>query len=272
MSTVLVTGATGYIGDRRPWIRHSTSVRRVISRLFRTAFLAALGAAVFAAVRKLTKPGDPLPAPATPTGGPWPPLRPETSIDTPASTTPPGTGTVRTPPIARPEPASVPEPPATEAVTTPQSARPAPAEAPGEAEGPAPADPTKAEKGPAKKAPPKKTPAKKAAAKNAEAPKPAAPTPTEAVGAPTVVPEPDGTPVADVPTPGTPAESADPSNNPWAEAHENGDCPDGFPIKANLKSKIFHSPGQLNYDRTNPDRCYVDAAAAEADGLRAAKR
>jgi hypothetical protein len=28
----------------------------------------------------------------------------------------------------------------------------------------------------------------------------------------------------------------------------------------------------MNYDRTNPDRCYRDADAAEADGLRAAKR
>ena len=32
------------------------------------------------------------------------------------------------------------------------------------------------------------------------------------------------------------------------------------------------TPGQLNYDRTTPDRCYVSAEAAEADGLRAAKR
>jgi hypothetical protein len=28
----------------------------------------------------------------------------------------------------------------------------------------------------------------------------------------------------------------------------------------------------LNYLRTRPDRCYRDADAAEADGLRAAKR
>ena len=39
-----------------------------------------------------------------------------------------------------------------------------------------------------------------------------------------------------------------------------------------MSSKIFHAPGQLNYDRTTPDRCYVDATAAQADGLRAAKR
>ncbi len=92
----------------------------------------------------------------------------------------------------------------------------------------------------------------------APAPVPPTPTPTPTPApVPTVVPEPDGVPVGG-------ASSAEPTSA--------GDCPDGFPIKANLKSKIFHSPGQLNYDRTMPDRCYTDAAAAEADGLRAAKR
>ncbi|MGI8792904.1 MAG: hypothetical protein ACR2H3_06995 [Acidimicrobiales bacterium] len=49
-------------------------------------------------------------------------------------------------------------------------------------------------------------------------------------------------------------------------------CPTSHPLKAKLSSKIFHRPGMLNYDRTNPDRCYADDAAAESDGLRAAKR
>jgi hypothetical protein len=74
------------------------------------------------------------------------------------------------------------------------------------------------------------------------------------------VPEPDGVPVADA------------STAPWVEPTAEGECPDGYPIKAKMSSKIFHAPGQLNYDRTTPDRCYVDAGAAEADGLRAAKR
>lgn len=51
-----------------------------------------------------------------------------------------------------------------------------------------------------------------------------------------------------------------------------GVCPTSHPVKAKLASKIFHLPGMLHYERTNPDRCYVDAAKAEADGLRAAKR
>jgi hypothetical protein len=75
-------------------------------------------------------------------------------------------------------------------------------------------------------------------------------------------PEPDGVPVAATPTQGA----------SWTQPTAGGECPDGYPIKAKMGSKIFHCPGQLNYDRTTPDRCYVHATAAEADGLRAAKR
>ncbi len=56
------------------------------------------------------------------------------------------------------------------------------------------------------------------------------------------------------------------------QAAADGTCPEGFPVKAKLKSGIFHLPGMLAYDRTSPDRCYPSAEAAEADGLRAAKR
>jgi hypothetical protein len=49
-------------------------------------------------------------------------------------------------------------------------------------------------------------------------------------------------------------------------------CPTTHPVKAKVSSKIFHLPGMANYERTNPDRCYDDAASAEADGMRAAKR
>ncbi|HEU5150804.1 MAG TPA: hypothetical protein VFU19_09920, partial [Iamia sp.] len=52
----------------------------------------------------------------------------------------------------------------------------------------------------------------------------------------------------------------------------DGGCPEGYPIKAKVSSGIYHRPGGLSYERTNPDRCYADEAAAEADGFRAAKR
>lgn len=51
----------------------------------------------------------------------------------------------------------------------------------------------------------------------------------------------------------------------------DGQCPDGYPIKANHNSMIFHVPGGRFYERTVPERCYADAGAAAADGYRAAK-
>lgn len=58
---------------------------------------------------------------------------------------------------------------------------------------------------------------------------------------------------------------------PWVDA-KAGACPASHPVKAKLSSQIFHLPGMLNYQRAAADRCYVSAEAAEADGLRRAKR
>jgi len=58
----------------------------------------------------------------------------------------------------------------------------------------------------------------------------------------------------------------------WVEPNGSGACPKSHPVKAKMSSGIFHVPGGQNYDRTNPDRCYVDADAAQADGLRQSKR
>jgi hypothetical protein len=51
----------------------------------------------------------------------------------------------------------------------------------------------------------------------------------------------------------------------------DGRPPEGYPVKANESSKIFHVPGGRFYDRTRAERCYADAEAAIADGYRAAK-
>ncbi|HWJ64986.1 MAG TPA: hypothetical protein VNS19_23655 [Acidimicrobiales bacterium] len=75
-------------------------------------------------------------------------------------------------------------------------------------------------------------------------------------------------PSAPAAEPGAPA---GPTEQAWVEPVD-GACPDGYPVKAKIKSGIYHQPGGLAYDRTNPDRCYPDARTAEADGLRAAKR
>jgi hypothetical protein len=77
-----------------------------------------------------------------------------------------------------------------------------------------------------------------------------------------------GTAKAETPKAEAPAKAEAP---PWVEP-EGGACPSSHQVKAKMSSGIFHLPGMQNYDRTVPDRCYVDAAAAEADGLRPAKR
>jgi hypothetical protein len=58
---------------------------------------------------------------------------------------------------------------------------------------------------------------------------------------------------------------------PWVPPEATG-CPSSHPVKAKLASKIFHQPGMANYERTNPDRCYLNDTAAAADGFRVAKR
>jgi hypothetical protein len=76
-------------------------------------------------------------------------------------------------------------------------------------------------------------------------------------------------PFPPVPRPSVPAAA---KVEPFTEPGADGACPISHPVKAKLASGIFHVPGGGNYERTKPDRCYVSAEAAEADGLRAAKR
>ncbi len=67
-------------------------------------------------------------------------------------------------------------------------------------------------------------------------------------------------------------EQAEPADGEdWVEPVD-GACPATHPVKGKPGSGIFHLPGGLFYDRTVPERCYRSAEAAEADGLRPAKR
>jgi hypothetical protein len=79
----------------------------------------------------------------------------------------------------------------------------------------------------------------------------------------------DAEPVEPAATDGAPASAAEQAA--WVEPVE-GACPATHPVKAKLSSGIFHAPGAQMYERTKADRCYADAEAAEADGLRASKR
>jgi hypothetical protein len=102
--------------------------------------------------------------------------------------------------------------------------------------------------------------------------------PTDRHGANGAEPDPDAPRAAPAPTTTaatdpqpTEAVSGPDPDTAWVDPVD-GTCPATHPVKAKLASKIFHVPGGLSYERTKPDRCYRDAAAAEADGLRAAKR
>ena len=53
-----------------------------------------------------------------------------------------------------------------------------------------------------------------------------------------------------------------------ARASGGRDCPPGFPVKGNLPSRVFHTPGQANYDRTTPEVCFTSEAAARDAGFR----
>jgi hypothetical protein len=56
----------------------------------------------------------------------------------------------------------------------------------------------------------------------------------------------------------------------WVEPVD-GACPVTHPVKVTVTSGIYHVPGGRFFERTRPQRCYRDPAAAEADGYRAAK-
>jgi hypothetical protein len=79
-------------------------------------------------------------------------------------------------------------------------------------------------------------------------------------------------PVGDRPQPArSPGETAGESVAPKWAAPVDGDAPEGFPIKANDGSRIFHVPGGRFYQRTTAHRCYATADDALADGYRPAK-
>jgi hypothetical protein len=59
--------------------------------------------------------------------------------------------------------------------------------------------------------------------------------------------------------------------NGWVDPNGTGACPITHPIKGKQSSGIYHVPGGANYDRTIPDRCYVNEEAAERDGMRRSK-
>jgi len=84
--------------------------------------------------------------------------------------------------------------------------------------------------------------------------------------------EPQPFPFPPQPRSGEPTKRGDQDTTPDYVEPAGSACPASHPVKAKLASGIFHVPGGQSYERTTPDRCYRDAAAAMRDGLRASKR
>jgi large subunit ribosomal protein L17 len=55
------------------------------------------------------------------------------------------------------------------------------------------------------------------------------------------------------------------------EVTGESDCPEGYPIKGNASSKIYHVVGQGSYENTIPEICFATEADAEDAGYRASK-
>jgi hypothetical protein len=49
------------------------------------------------------------------------------------------------------------------------------------------------------------------------------------------------------------------------------DCEDGYPIKGNASSMIYHVPGSSSYERTIPEMCFASEDDAVAAGFRPSK-
>ena len=69
-----------------------------------------------------------------------------------------------------------------------------------------------------------------------------------------------------------PEPAADVTCPPGAVAGKGArDCPEGFPIKGNASSQIYHPPDRASYSQTIPEFCFASVADAEAAGYRASR-
>lgn len=58
---------------------------------------------------------------------------------------------------------------------------------------------------------------------------------------------------------------------PVEKAGSGTTCPDGYPIKADDDTKLYHRPGQQEYDVTNARHCFVSERTAQAAGYQASQ-
>lgn len=79
-------------------------------------------------------------------------------------------------------------------------------------------------------------------------------------------------PAAAATTMQTEAAAGDGATEAWLVPDGAGACPATHLVKAKVSTRLYRLPGTAAYDRATPDRCYVSAEAAEADGFTRAKR
>lgn len=220
-----------------------------LKRLFRLAAFSGLVAAAVAAFRALTRDQDPLPAPAGGPSDPWPPLR--TTVEAPTAAAV----------AVEPEPDPEPVEPATLATVVEE------VEEVDEAEQPA------ADDEPEEQPAVVEADSEVAAADSADWRADDEWADDGAVDANAqLADDAEAAPEAKPAKKAAARRRRKPLRAPWMPPNEDGSCPEGYPLKANDQSKIFHAPGQMSYDRTVPERCYADPEVAVADGYRAAKR
>jgi hypothetical protein len=70
----------------------------------------------------------------------------------------------------------------------------------------------------------------------------------------------------------TEAAAVEGATDAWLVPDSAGACPATHLVKAKVSTRLYRVPGTAAYDRATPDRCYVSAEAAEADGFSRAKR
>jgi hypothetical protein len=106
-----------------------------------------------------------------------------------------------------------------------------------------------------------------------------APTPTDRAESPPPTPAPAPAPTepsaaepsATAPSATAPSAPGSDASATWVAPLDDGSCPDGYPIRANEKSGIFHVPEGRFYAITKSERCYPNAQAALDDGYRQSK-
>ena len=54
----------------------------------------------------------------------------------------------------------------------------------------------------------------------------------------------------------------------WVDGLDDGSCPEGYPIKGNASSRIYHLPGSSSYNQTHAELCFASEEDAAGAGYR----